>query len=243
MNLLVGAFLVGLCISFVQDADRSISSVELWILVIVGTLGIFFLYWGMRAAADQIEIVKTEFALANAEKARRNAEKALWKELQEAEARAQADAEEGAPLEDEVERTRRLELRDADSQDTPYEYQCIGHPNVTLALRYGIANTCRSSRDERERSRTSATIRLQKIRKVREDEAGAQYLAGLPDFGGRQVKVVIRPGTEFVLTFLPISDTWFSEHEDLERLLKDNPTFTLKELATFHVQAVLNTKR
>ena len=28
-----------------------------------------------------------------------------------------------------------------------------------------------------------------------------------------------------------------------EMILKDNPTFSLKELATFHVQAVLNAKR
>ena len=253
MNLLLGIFLIALVRSFFAEADQSISRADVLIGLVISITGIFFLYWGIRAAAAQVKIGK-EKASAYAEEASRNAEAAHQKAAEaahqkaeaarwEARVRAQADAEDRAALEAEVERTRRVELRDADSQAMPYEYQCIGHPNITLALRYGIANTSRSSWGEGRSIRENSAIWLRKMEKVQEDSAGAIYLAELADFGWRKVRVVIRPGTEFVLTFLPISDTWFDEHEDLERLLKDNPTFNLKELATFHVQAVLNAKR
>ena len=242
-NLLLGVLLVGMwCISFLIADQSSPPYFLLNSSIIFGMPGIFFLYWGTRAAAK-----KSKLDASYAEQSRREAEARARADAEqargEAEVRAQAVAEEDAAPETEVDRERRVELRDADSQDTPYEYQCIGHPNVTLALRYGIANTSRSSGGEGRSIRENSAIRLRKIEKVQEDSAGAIYLAELPDFGSRKVRVVIRPGTEFVLTFLPISDTWFNEHEDLERLLKDNPTFTLKELATFHVQAVLNAKR
>ena len=34
----------------------------------------------------------------------------------------------------------RIEKRDANNQNSPYQYECKGHPNATLAIRYGIAN-------------------------------------------------------------------------------------------------------
>lgn len=52
-----------------------------------------------------------------------------------------------------------------------------------------------------------------------------------------------QPGTEYVKTFYPMPEEWFQKHADLETILKDNPTFSLKELANFHVQAVINAKR
>ena len=121
----------------------------------------------------------------------------------------------------------RIALRDSDVQDLPYQYQCIGHPNMTLALRYGIANP-------------ESSISLRKTERIASDEDGVHYMAELPDFGNRRVRVVIPPGAEYVKTFYPKSQKWFDEQEQLEEILKDNRTFSLKELATFHVQAVLN---
>jgi hypothetical protein len=42
-----------------------------------------------------------------------------------------------------------------------------------------------------------------------------------------------------VQTFYPISEDWFKKYADLELVLKDNKTFSLKELANFHVQKVV----
>jgi hypothetical protein len=155
----------------------------------------------------------------------------------ESEARRK-ETEERERLQAESERIR-CEWRDADSQDTPYEYECVGHPNRTLALRYGISNHASAEGHWQELRR----IKLRKLQQLHTDEEGAHYLAELPAFGNRQVRVVIQPGTDYVKTFYPMSKDWFERHKDLEMILKDNPTFTLKELATFHVQAVLNAKR
>ena len=167
------------------------------------------------------------------------------------------EIEETERLRAESERIR-CEWRDADSQDSPYEYICAGHPNRTLALRYGIANgsyanpyvTLGSGENgefvesfDGQPELRETKIRLRKLEKVFSDDDGSHYLAELPDFGNRKVRVVIQPGTEYVKTFYPMSEQWFDRHADLELILKDNPTFELKELAMFHVQAVLNAKR
>ena len=130
------------------------------------------------------------------------------------------------------------EKRDADTQDTPYTYRCGGHPNRTLALRYGIANV----EGPNEKTAQREQIDLRKIEKLHGDSDGTHYLAELPSFGNRKVRVVIKPGTDYILTFYPMSESWFTANADLEEILKDNPTFSLKELATFHVQAVLRAK-
>lgn len=148
----------------------------------------------------------------------------------------------------------RAALRDAERQDTPYTYQCKGHPNSTLALRYGIANLAQHTEEywyfakggeqkrnparDRKYMRPSDTIRLRKLERVDD----STYIAELPDFASRRVRVVIETGAEFVKTFLPMHEDWFHRHADLERVLKDNPTFSLKELATFHVQKAVSSR-
>jgi len=127
----------------------------------------------------------------------------------------------------------RIEHRDSDSQDKPYLYECKGHPNVTLAIRHGIANLSNI------KNVPADTIKLQKVKKIKDDPEGSHYLAKLIDFGNRKVIVVIEPGTEYVKTFYPMSEDWFNKYADLELVLKDNSTFSLKELANFHVQKVV----
>jgi hypothetical protein len=150
-----------------------------------------------------------------------------------------------------AETKRRIEHRDADSQSSPYEYQCTGHPNATLAIRYGIANLKKEVTEywyhgkggemmrnpDRDRIRFVPvdTIQLQKIKRIKDNH----YLAKLTDFGNREVIVVMQLGTEYVQTFYPISEDWFKKYADLELVLKDNKTFSLKELANFHVQKVV----
>ena len=161
------------------------------------------------------------------EKARR-----LRQEQEKLEAEEQERQERERAVLEEHERRKKAEanhiaLRDSDVQDLPYRYECIGHPNRTLALRYGIANP-------------ESSIRLRKTERITSDEDGIHYMVELADFGNRKVRVVIPPGAEFVKTFYPKSRNWFNEQEQLEEILKDNHTFSLKELAIFHVQAVLN---
>jgi hypothetical protein len=150
---------------------------------------------------------------------------------------------------------RHIDWRDGDSQDKPYIYNCIGHPNATLAIRYGIANLKKEVKEywyhgrggemmrNPDRDTTSIvpadTIQLQKVKKVKDDPEGSHYLAKLIDFGNREAIVVIKPGTEYVQTFYPKSEDWFKKYADLELVLKDNSTFSLKELANFHVQKVV----
>lgn len=140
---------------------------------------------------------------------------------EEAEAKAEREAE-----------AERIKQRDADFQTSPYEYRCVGHPNNTLAIRYGIANL---ERNNNGHLAPSSAIVLRKLEKLKDDH----YLAELTDYGNRKVRVVIEPGTEDIKTFYPLSDGWFRKHADLEETLKDNKTFTLKELAMLHAQKVI----
>ena len=159
-----------------------------------------------------------------------------------------AKAAENARKRAEVAEQRRVEHRDADFQEVPYTYKCIGHPNATLAIRYGIANQRKEIKEywyygkggvqERNPDRDKVyykpaeEITLRKINRI----DGDHFLAELPDFGNRRVRVVIERGAEMVKTFYPLDSTWFKRHEDLEMALKNNKTFTLKELAMLHVQ-------
>lgn len=166
----------------------------------------------------------------------------------EALARKKAAAAENARKQAEVAEQRRIEHRDSDSQEVPYTYKCIGHPNATLAIRYGIANQRKEIKEywyygkggvqERNPDRDKVfykpaeEITLRKINRIDVDH----YLAELTDFGNRRVRVVIERGTEMVKTFYPLDSSWFERHADLEIVLKNNKTFTLKELAMLHVQ-------
>jgi hypothetical protein len=122
------------------------------------------------------------------------------------------------------EELERIDLRDSDCQDEPYTYEVKGiHPNEQFAIRYGIANN-------------SDKIKLRKLKKLQKD----YYEVELTDYRDRHARVVIEKGTEYVKTFLPLDDEWFKKHVDLELTLKGNGSFTLKELATFHVQKIIN---
>jgi hypothetical protein len=138
--------------------------------------------------------------------------------------------------------------RDGDQQDAPYTYKIGRHGNESLAIRYGIANQeekvdeywYHAKGGERKRNpdrdrvyfEPAKTIRLQKTRKLSED----LYEVLLSDFRDRRAKAIIEVGTEYVKTFYPLDDRWFEKYADLEETLKGNGSFTLKELATFHVQ-------
>lgn len=75
-------------------------------------------------------------------------------------------------------------------------------------------------------------IRLQKTRRISKD----LYEVLLTDFRDRKARAVIEPGADYVKTFYPLDDDWFVKNSDLEEALKGNNSFTLKELATFHIQ-------
>lgn len=121
------------------------------------------------------------------------------------------------------EELERINLRDSDCQDEPYTYEIQKHPNEQFAIRYGIANN-------------SNKIRLKKLKKLKKD----YYEVELTDYRNRHAIVIIEKGKEYVKTFYPMDNEWFENHKDLELTLKGNGTFTLKELATFHVQKIIN---
>lgn len=139
--------------------------------------------------------------------------------------------------------------RDANEQFKPYSYQIATHANEALAIRYGIANqeqpvyrfltqydSEKSSRNRRTSTVEPANrIRLQKLCKIRQNIYDVQ----LTDYNNRRARAVIEPGTEYVKTFLPLDDLWFSHYADLEMTLKGNGSFSLKELATFHIQKTI----
>lgn len=158
----------------------------------------------------------------------------------------------------ELQENKRIAHRDADFQTTPYQYECVGHPNRTLALRYGVVNQKkeviefwyyarggekkRNPEKDEIRYVPATTIRLKKNGKIKEDDTGTHFLASLPDYGDRNVRVVIQKNAEFIYTFYPINESWFKDHGDLEEVLKNNEAFDLKELANFHVQKVVRGK-
>jgi hypothetical protein len=144
--------------------------------------------------------------------------------------------------------------RDADCQDQPFRYSVDGHANAALAIRYGIANQERLVKEywyhakggerrrnpERDRPYFAPApfIRVQKVRKLSAD----MYLVRLSDYRDREARAIIEPGTDYIKTFYPKDDEWFTKHADLELVLKGNPTFSLKELAAFHVQKAVSSK-
>ena len=142
----------------------------------------------------------------------------------------------------------RQQHRDGDQQNEPYTYQIGKHGNESLAIRYGIANNElkvteywyyakggeRTRNPDRDKVyyEPATTIRLQKTQKI----SNNLYEVLLSDYRNRKARAIIELGTEYVKTFYPLEESWFEKHEDLEKTLKGNGTFNLKELATFHVQ-------
>ncbi len=183
------------------------------------------------------------------------------KEDRENNERINAEAEKARKIkEQEKAEKRRKELertqhRDADQHVLPYVYKIGKHGNESLAIRYGIANQTRSIEEywyyakggERKRNperdkvfyKPSDTIRIQKTNRLSKD----LYEVLLSDFRDRKARAVIEKGSEYVKTFYPLNDDWFDEYSDLETTLKGNNSFTLKELATFHVQKAVNNKK
>ena len=118
-------------------------------------------------------------------------------------------------------------LRDADAQDSPYHYQIGRHANETLALRYGLVNA--------KGNKEADTIQLRKLKKIKTDF----YKVELPTFGKRNAIAVIEPGTDYVKTFYPTEEDWFTTHAKLETLLKNNGGLGLSDIAKYHIEAAL----
>lgn len=178
-------------------------------------------------------------------KAKEEEEYRKQKENAEAEAREKKEREEAEKRREEIERQKH---RDGDQQASPYTYKIGRHGNESLAIRYGIANQERKVKEywyyakggERQRNperdrvfyEPASTIRLQKTRKISKD----LYEVLLTDFRDRKARAIIESGAEYVKTFYPLDDDWFVKNAELEEVLKGNNSFTLKELATFHIQ-------
>ena len=208
--------------------------------VVVSVLVVWLVVKVMKSNAAQIAAAK---AKEEAEKAKEEAEK----KRQAAEQEVDRQAHERRKLELEAAARRRI-LRDADSQDEPYTYEIDTHGNESLAIRYGIANNERKVEEywyhaqggqythnparNKVYFKPASFIRLQKVRRVGTDH----FDVLLTDFQNRLARAVIEAGTEYVKTFYPLDDGWFRRHAELELTLKGNGSFTLKELAKFHVQ-------
>lgn len=174
-------------------------------------------------------------------------------EAREALRREEEEAREALRIE-EWRRKEKEQLQQEMDQDAhlhPYEYRVERHANESLAIRYGIANQVKRTKEywyygrggERKRNperdrfyfEPAKIIKLQKTRRVK----GDLYEVLLTDFRDRKARAIIEPGTDYVKTFYPLSDDWFVKHADLEETLKGNGSFSLKELATFHVQKAI----
>lgn len=116
--------------------------------------------------------------------------------------------------------------------DEPLVFGCKGHPNRTLALRYGTLNISNGYEND--------TIRILKKGFVEGFEDRGHYYAVLCDYENTKVRVVIEQGADFINTFYPLDDkNWFSKFEDLEKLLKNSDSFSLKELAKYYIDIVV----
>ena len=138
-------------------------------------------------------------------------------------------------------------FRDADEQTSPFRYKIDRHANEALAIRYGIANQTKTvvkgyyyakggkqvfdERRDKVRYEPAESIRVRKLKKLCE----SKYLVALSDFREREAVAIIEVGTDYIKTFLPKSDDWFTKHAQLEEVLKGNGAFSLKELARFHI--------
>ena len=161
-----------------------------------------------------------------------------------------------------LERERLHLLRDSDRQSEPCKYEIGKHGNQTLAIRYGLANTDvevipyyyfakggiqkRNFDRDRRKIVDSNFIRLRKICRLNDEN---QFLVELTDFHKKRAIAVHCSGEEFIRTFYPINlasdgvdHDWWKRNSELELALKDNKTFTLKEMAKFHVDKIVPTR-
>ena len=161
-----------------------------------------------------------------------------------------------AAAQERLDKKRAVEAhRDADQQEQPYTYKIARYGNETLAVRYGVANLKkvvdeywyhgkggvprRNPDRDRTRYEDAETITLKKLRPA----GSGRYEVELVDFGGRVAVAEVRPGSEVVKAFHPITDSWFDDCAALEKTLEAGATFTLKELARFHVQNAVRVQR
>ena len=203
----------------------------------------------LRKATEAAQLEVHEAAARAEERARQQREDQRLRDLKEARV-----IEEQRRLNAlEVAEQCRKAHRDADEHRVPYMYEIGNHANESLAIRYGIANQERKIKEywyfakggEKVRNPErdtfyfvpASTMRLQKLRRVEPNV----YDVLLTDFHDRPARAVIEVGTEYIKTFYPINDNWFKENAHLELVLKGNGTFSLKELATFHVQKSVST--
>ena len=200
-----------------------------------------------RAYKEAIAEVEGKIAEQLAEQLRAEKEAVAAAKARTAEQARATKAAAAAAKKRAAEQARRDAYRDSEVQTSPYTYQIGRHANEALAIRYGIANQERKTTEywyfgpggvktrnsERDTYffEPSRTIRIQKIAKLDRD----LYEVFLSDFRNRRAKAVIEVGTEYVKTFYPLSDDWFDRNGHLETTLKGNGSFTLKELAEFHV--------
>ena len=240
-QLMVSILILGVIGSALKWIGVALNIIFLYFILPVAGLSIIYVvgrsvYHAFNPEAKQAYL---ERRAKDAERYRRE------KDRDEAEARAKKELEEAERRREELERQRH---RDADQQVTPYTYKIGKHGNESLAIRYGIANQERKVKEywyyakggeqKRNPSRDRVlyepanAIRLQKTRRISKD----LYEVLLTDFRDRKARAVIEPGADYVKTFYPLDDDWFVKNSDLEEALKGNNSFTLKELATFHIQ-------
>lgn len=133
-------------------------------------------------------------------------------------------------LRKEAERLRLIELRDSDTQDSPYRYDIGRHARETLALRYGIPHVGRGG-DRSGRELDTILIRKTRLLEVN------RYEVVLPEYRDRKAIAVIEKGTEYVKTFYPQDGSkWWDRNGDWEEVLKGNSGFTIKDMARMHIE-------
>lgn len=197
-----------------------------FLTLVLLALGLFFQYWFVTIPLLVLVLLFLKFTATGKDIIQKLNERRSAKERED-----QRKKENEERLLRQIKEERRS-FRDADQQDRPYRYEIERHANETLALRYGIANL--NGLDGR--GHPAKFIALRKLERV----GSNVYLVEISDFRKRKAKVVIEVGTEYVKTFLPMSEDWFSKYASLEETLKGNRTMSLKDIARFHVEKVVN---
>lgn len=242
-----------------------LAAIEAYWMYMLVTLGVILALWAVpsiyralnpQAKARYLED-KAEKEAQRAKEERREAEaireqEKLSAERKAAEKEKTLEAHRRIAEERRRKEAERAKTRDADAQSEPFTYQIGTHANEALAIRYGIANLETAVKEywyyakggirKRDPDRDTRimvpakTIRLQKAQKIAKD----RYEVLLSDFRDRKAIAIIESGQEYVKTFYPLDDIWFEKHKKLEETLKGNGAFSLKELATFHIQKAVN---
>lgn len=232
-------------LDFMISLWHSFISVSYWVLPFAGFV-IFIkviMWFKERDTEKQLDFIKRQQLLEEAY----TQGQLKWKQEQARQQINKQQEQDRINAEKEQEQAR-ISHRDADSQTQPYRYEIGRHANETLAIRYGIANLEKQVKEywyyasggvrKRNPDRDeivyvpAETIRLQKNKLI----ANNKYEVKLTDYRDRKAIAIIEDGEEYVKTFYPIDDKWFDKHKELELVLKGNKGFSLKELATFHVQ-------